>query len=326
MMYHQLISIIVPVYKVEDYLPRCIDSIIQQTYHNIEIILVDDGSPDKSGKICDKYAQKDTRIRVIHKKNGGQADARNIALDKATGEYIVFVDGDDFVAEDYVECLYALVANGKAQIGITLAQIFEEGTIPLVDNRKNVPVNMMDCNQAIISMFYQKDFDTAPWGKIFQKDLFREMRFPTLRAYEDLGLIYRLIQRCTNVAFCKRKTYYYLLRKSSTEGSPFNPNKYDSAIKILAQLEQDRREMSPAVQRALDCRMLSFLFHVLLEIPKDYPEMRMNLMRKIKILRNLVMFDKNARKKARLAALLSYGGNTIVSVLFSWINKRKKEN
>ena len=101
----QKVSVIVPIYKVEPYLRRAVDSILHQTYHNLEIILVDDGSPDQCGKICDDYAKEDNRISVIHKENGGLSDARNAGLDAAGGEYIVFVDSDDFIAEDYIETL-----------------------------------------------------------------------------------------------------------------------------------------------------------------------------------------------------------------------------
>lgn len=107
-MLQPLISVIVPCYNVEEYLPKCIESILNQTYRNLEILLVDDGSPDNCGRICDEYAAKDSRIRIIHKKNGGLSDARNAALDVMTGEYVTFIDSDDYVSDDYVEYLYPL--------------------------------------------------------------------------------------------------------------------------------------------------------------------------------------------------------------------------
>ena len=107
-MLQPLISVIVPCYNVEEYLPKCIESILNQTYRNLEILLVDDGSPDNCGRICDEYAAKDSRIRIIHKKNGGLSDARNAALDVMTGEYVTFIDSDDYVSDDYVEYLYKL--------------------------------------------------------------------------------------------------------------------------------------------------------------------------------------------------------------------------
>ena len=110
-MLQPLISVIVPCYNVEEYLPKCIESILNQTYRNLEILLVDDGSPDNCGRICDEYAAKDSRIRIIHKKNGGLSDARNAALDVMTGEYVTFIDSDDYVSDDYVEYLYKIIKN-----------------------------------------------------------------------------------------------------------------------------------------------------------------------------------------------------------------------
>ena len=115
-----LISIIVPIYNVEKYLRRCVDSILCQSYHNLEVWLVDDGSPDGCPAICDEYAGKDKRVKVIHKKNGGLSDARNVAIDVATGEYICFVDSDDYVASTYVETLYALIDKYQTKVSIIL--------------------------------------------------------------------------------------------------------------------------------------------------------------------------------------------------------------
>ena len=111
-----LITIVVPVYKVEQYLDKCVNSIINQTYKNLEIILVDDGSPDNCGKMCDEYAKNDNRIVVIHKENGGLSDARNAGIEIAKGKYISFIDSDDYVTEDYVEFLYALISNNNVEV------------------------------------------------------------------------------------------------------------------------------------------------------------------------------------------------------------------
>ena len=115
-MLQPLISVIVPCYNVEEYLPKCIESILNQTYRNLEILLVDDGSPDNCGRICDEYAAKDSRIRIIHKKNGGLSDARNAALDVMTGEYVTFIDSDDYVSDDYVEYLYKIIKESGVKI------------------------------------------------------------------------------------------------------------------------------------------------------------------------------------------------------------------
>lgn len=120
-----LISVIVPCYNVEEYLPKCVESILNQTYRNLEIFLVNDGSLDRSGEICDEYVVKDTRIKVIHKENGGLSDARNVALDIMTGEYVTFVDSDDYVAEDYVEYLYKLIEENGVKLSVSWHQEFK---------------------------------------------------------------------------------------------------------------------------------------------------------------------------------------------------------
>lgn len=133
----KLITIIIPVYNVEKYLRECIDSVIAQTYKNLEIILVDDGSIDKSGEICDEYSKKDSRIRVIHKKNGGLSDARNVALDIAKGEYIGFIDSDDYIEKDMFETLYKLAEKYHAEISsISFYKILENKVISVRNSRK----------------------------------------------------------------------------------------------------------------------------------------------------------------------------------------------
>ena len=126
-MIQPLISVIVPCYNVEEYLPKCVESVLNQTYRNLEILLVDDGSPDRCGEICDGYATVDSRVKVIHKENGGLSDARNVALDVMKGEYVTFVDSDDYVAEDYVEYLYKLIEENGVKLSVSCYQEFKDG-------------------------------------------------------------------------------------------------------------------------------------------------------------------------------------------------------
>lgn len=160
-MNNPLITVIIPCYKVEQYLPKCINSVLTQTYTNLEIILVDDGSPDNCGNICDNYAQKDSRIKVIHKTNGGLSDARNKGIDIAHGEYITFIDSDDYVSNDYIEVLYNLLKENNAQMSICLPYCISEMNETIIRiNNKNKKI-IFNSEEALISMFYQKDFDTS---------------------------------------------------------------------------------------------------------------------------------------------------------------------
>lgn len=317
-----LISIIVPIYNVEAYLAKCINSIISQTYGNLEIFLVDDGSPDRCGLICDEYAKQDARIKVIHKKNGGLSDARNVAIDVAKGEYITFVDSDDYVANDYVESLYKLIVENDAQMSITRCIPFFEGMKP-VHIRQTKITKVFDTYNALISLFYQKDFDNAAWAKMYHCSLFKsDIRYPKGWLYEDLPTTYKLMMLCNKIAFSSYENYYYLLRKDSIEGAPFKPQKYECCIKIIRQLEENKKKMFPAIQKSVECRIVSFAFHILLEIPKEQIEMRTNLLDIIKRYRIRILLDSCARRKTRIACLLSLGGLFFIDLMSNYGKSR----
>lgn len=315
-----LISIIVPVYNVETYLAKCVDSILAQTYPNLEIFLVNDGSSDCCGKLCDEYAKEDKRIKVIHKKNGGLSDARNVAIDVATGEFITFIDSDDYVTDDYIMTLYSLIEKYECKVSIALYNTFVEGSKPKVVNR----VYREDCQtniKAIEEMFYQEKYDTASWAKLYHSSLFATgIRYPKGIVYEDLATTYLLIFQSDKVAFCNRRIYNYLLRRDSIEGSSFSSKKMDSALKVC-ELMESHLDILGKVMQAYQCRMMSFFFHLLLKMPDGY-EHRNMLYKRIKAIRWSVLCNSRARKKARVASLLSYFGLGVVKGVFHLIDRR----
>ena len=315
-----LISIIVPVYNVETYLAKCVDSILAQTYTNLEIFLVNDGSSDCCGKLCDEYAKEDKRIKVIHKKNGGLSDARNVAIDVATGEFITFIDSDDYVTDDYIMTLYSLIEKYECKVSIALYNTFVEGSKPKVVNR----VYREDCQtniKAIEEMFYQEKYDTASWAKLYHSSLFATgIRYPKGIVYEDLATTYLLIFQSDKVAFCNRRIYNYLLRRDSIEGSSFSSKKMDSALKVC-ELMESHLDILGKVMQAYQCRMMSFFFHLLLKMPDGY-EHRNMLYKRIKAIRWSVLCNSRARKKARVASLLFYFGLGVVKGVFHLIDRR----
>ena len=315
-----LISIIVPVYNVEAYLAKCVDSILAQTYTNLEIFLVNDGSSDCCGKLCDEYAKEDKRIKVIHKKNGGLSDARNVAIDVTTGEFITFIDSDDYVTDDYIMTLYSLIEKYECKVSIALYNTFVEGSKPKVVNR----VYREDCQtniKAIEEMFYQEKYDTASWAKLYHSSLFATgIRYPKGIVYEDLATTYLLIFQSDKVAFCNRRIYNYLLRRDSIEGSSFSSKKMDSALKVC-ELMESHLDILGKVMQAYQCRMMSFFFHLLLKMPDGY-EQRNMLYKRIKAIRWSVLCNSRARKKARVASLLSYFGLGVVKGVFHLIDRR----
>ena len=182
-----LISIIIPVFNVERYLERCVESVLGQTYRHLEIFLVDDGSTDSSGEICEHLKKKDARIKVIHKINGGLSDARNAALDIVRGEWITFIDSDDWVEKKYVECLYEKAVKTNSQISIGSFVTTSGATRTEEKELYNI---VMDNEEAISNLLYQKYYTTSAWGKLYKSELFDKIRFPVGKLYEDVETIY----------------------------------------------------------------------------------------------------------------------------------------
>ncbi len=216
------ISIIVPVYNVEPYLDRCVQSVLQQSYQNIEVLLVDDGSPDNSGTMCDRWAEKDGRIRVIHKKNGGLSDARNKGLDFAAGEYIAFVDSDDCIAADMVQTLYQALKANDADISICNYILTDEDCVPLkrVNDHPPIEDEVLSGLDAIRKMADNNGRYFLPaWNKLYKKSLFSEIRFPKGKLYEDSFIVHKLYERCNRVACVSYAGYYYVQRSGGIMAS-----------------------------------------------------------------------------------------------------------
>jgi len=207
------ISIIVPIYNVEKYLPCCMDSLLNQTLTDIEIILVDDGSPDDCGKICDEYATKDSRVKVIHKKNGGLSDARNIGIDIAIGEYFSFVDSDDWIDINMYETLYNNLVDNNADIACcAFYKSYKHRNIPL-----NIHENILLLNseQAIKHSISGKYFTVSAWGKLYKKYIFDNIRYPYGKLYEDAFVIIDIFSKADRIVLNTISKYYYRQRKSS---------------------------------------------------------------------------------------------------------------
>ncbi|MFR2264579.1 MAG: glycosyltransferase family 2 protein [Clostridium sp.] len=223
------ISIIVPVYNVEKYLKRCIDSILNQSFTNFELILVDDGSTDNSGKIIDEYAIKDERIKVIHKENGGQGSARNRGLDIAKGNYIGFVDSDDWIHKDMYKCMYKIINEDNTDIVQVGHNMVEEYT---KDKRCNINNLNIICIDNIIEKFADcNSFEVLPLifpvNKLYRRELWKNLRFPEGKFAEDLRIIYKIYDITTKYKIIDYNFYnYYMSLNSSTRGE-FNIKKLE---------------------------------------------------------------------------------------------------
>lgn len=314
-----MITVIVPIYNVEKWLPRCVDSILAQDYKNLELFLVDDGSPDGCGKICDEYAEKDKRIKVIHKPNGGLSDARNAALDVAKGNYITFIDSDDYVTPDYISTLFSLIEKCDAQMSIATWQIFPEGIIPKMPNIKLNEI-VMTQNEALSNMFYQKSYDVSACVKMYHRSLFEGVRYPKGQLFEDLQTTFKLMLKCDKVAFTNKPVYFYMFRKGSIEGAPFSEKKMDSALQVFSLMRSYESQLRP-VHKALKSKLTTFSFHLLVKMPEDYKGSE-ELKNYIRHNRLAVITDYRTPTKAKLACLASFLGFDAVKKLFCLIDRR----
>ena len=208
------ISVIVPVYNVRPYLKRCIDSIIAQTYSNLEILLVDDGSTDGSGELCDAYARQDARIQVIHKKNGGLSDARNCGIEHAQGRYLCFVDSDDGIAPQMIEVLYRELLENAADISAVGWKAFDSDAFPSVKEQEAAS-KILQPKEAILQILCSEELGDFAWNKLYRRSLFQEIQYPYGRMLEDLGTTYRLFEKCVRIVYCPVPLYFYYQRPDS---------------------------------------------------------------------------------------------------------------
>ena len=203
-----MVSIIVPVYNVEKYLSKCVDSILIQTYRDFEIILVDDGSTDSSGLICDNY-NKEERITVIHKKNGGVSSARNAGLEIARGDYIAFVDSDDWVSPEFIETHIQNLKKMDADISVCRYWNIKDRNIKSIQEKKEKEIWILTKEEAIDAMFIYNKFQSQVWCMVFNRKLFDDIKFPFTRTYEDQAVTYKLIWESARIVFTNEKLYYY---------------------------------------------------------------------------------------------------------------------
>lgn len=231
------ISVIVPIYNTEKYLARCIDSILLQTYTDFELILVNDGSTDQSGMICEDYAKKDSRVRVFHQKNQGQAAARNFALDwidqNSSSTWISFVDSDDWIHPQMLEYLYGIAYNNKTKIGIC-------GYSQTVGDMPKIEQEQLCTKFYDVESFYCENADVwavVPWGKIYHRDCFKGIRYPLVRACEDEFVTYKILFQFSTLPVMEAPLYYYFMSENSTMRSVWTPKRL-AGIKALRERMQ----------------------------------------------------------------------------------------
>lgn len=301
-----LISVIVPIYKVEEYLDECISSIVAQTYKNLEIILVDDGSPDNCGAICDDWAEKDSRIRVIHKENGGLSDARNAGLSMANGDYIAFVDSDDWIdLRMYEKLLLAMKREDCDLVACNILSCYPERQVPY-----GCETYTVGGSEVFLSMLYDDTrFPVSAWNKLYRRELWDDIRFPIGKICEDAFTTYLLVDKANKIAQIPEALYCYRIRENSIMTSSFSRKRMDEEEAWRCNYEFMRQHYPRMYRPAFDF-YLQKVSQLLYVIPKnqrtDYGKEYGMLHDTLKNNLGYIVFHSQLGMKQRFKLLLDY--------------------
>lgn len=287
----ELISVIVPVYNVKPFLVECLDSIINQTYKNLEIILVDDGSNDGSEKICDEYKEKDDRIKVIHQRNRGLSVARNIGIEKSNGKYLTFVDSDDYIHKEMLEVLYENIKKYNCEISICNYSNNEDLKIR---DAKNIEI--FDSLEKMLGQLYNKYgicFGTA-WGKLYKRNIFDSLRYPENKKYEDIFIIHKIYGQTKKLVFSNNSLYFYRIRENSLMNSKYSLNNLDELEAILDRMNFVKERNFEYFYARDFYRYVNALKRHYIQIKKYFPKEREKLGYIIKEFNS--MYNRSTRK------------------------------
>lgn len=316
-----LISIIVPIYNTAKYLNKCVDSLINQLYKNIEIILINDGSTDDSGKVCDEFAKHHNNIKVIHSKNLGVSNARNTGIENSTGEYICFVDSDDYVSNRYITDMLNIAQQEDADITTcNQYKIWNDGKkIELFKN--NTYLNeyfMLSGIETLADMLYGKTCYATCCCKLYKKEIFDTIRFPSITMGEDSYTMYHCFLKAKKVAHLRAPNYFYLQHIESTMHNT-NYDKFYDYIKLSDNFIEIVNNNYPELFLPAVNRLIENNFWVYMKMrnnPKKYKTQLEHIIFNIKKYRKYAVKDKNVAVRTRLACLLSYGGMKLVNFIY----------
>lgn len=319
------ISILVPVYNAEKYIEKCIKSIINQTYKNIEIVLIDDESKDDSLKIMRKMQKQDERIKIVSIENKGVADARNKALENATGTFVTFVDSDDTIEKDYLEILYNNLKKYDADIAvINCKNIIEETGAILHKDFGIKQIKEYTSTEAVKDLFYYNFLRHSPWGKLYKKNVWDNLKFPLGKNYEDLAIIYKTFLNANKIIYIPEEKYNYLIRKGSIVHNEIRITDVQAIIEYCKMILEDINKNYPNLRKAAEFLLVDHELYLWYRIPskEEYLEYLNIAKVNVKKYRKNVLKDKNVSKKHKVAIILSYFGRRIYKKAIE-INKKR---
>ncbi len=313
-----LVSVIIPIFNVEKYLRRCVNSIIKQTYKTLEIILVNDGSTDNSGKICESYKSSDSRVHVIHKENGGLADARNQGMDIARGDYILFVDSDDWIKKDCIQVLVFYAIRKNADVVISKYKNVSSKDVVAQDKKHRTSVLALSQITALSCLLYQKKFTTSACGKLYKASVMKKERFPIGKLFEDVVTIFNVIESSERIILIDDVLYYYFERNDSITKSSFDIRKMDYVDACTALYEYVCIHY-PQLEKAALSRLVWAEIYVIVHMDDftKYNNIYKNVWKHIKQKRLIIIRDRNANIKCKCVCILSYLGSKKLKLIYN---------
>lgn len=315
----KLISVIIPVYNVEKYVERCIKSILKQTYHNIEVIVVNDGSTDNSGMICKKIIKGDKRCVYKEKQNGGLSDARNFGVELATGKYVTFIDSDDYVEADYIENLYSCFLS-HPDIDMAIC-----GAINIDEDGEKItelifPDGKYDKKTALKGLLYANKFECYAWGKLYKREIFEKYLFTVNRLFEDIDIMYKILMDVNSVYVIRYAGYYYVQRNNSITQQEFNYRQLD-LIDIFNDMERILLTQYPDLENAVNRRKsFSYIWLISKMMISSNPDIKLakSIKKEINKFGQKVIIDRESsiKDKAKII-LLNVLGVKLFSKLYT---------
>lgn len=318
-----LISVIIPVYNVENFLGRCFRSAAQQTYKNLEIILVDDGSTDASGKLCDQYAKYDRRVKVIHQPNGGLSQARNSGLKIAKGEYLTFLDSDDlFGNNDYLEKMYEGIVQTDSDLAI--CAIIEVRSGSELDYGQNYQTETMFPKATLERMLRERGFNVSAYAKLYHKNLWSNVTFPEGKLHEDLGTTYKLVMNAKRVVYLPAVKYFYVRRENSISSSSFTARKLD-ILDFTDEMCAEIDARYKTLKNVTDLRRIHARFSILCQIDKrTHPNLERKLITYIKTHKSYVLKNPEASLKDKVALRTVLTNRTLFRAVWRVYNRHRE--
>lgn len=321
-----LISVIVPIYNIERFLDKCVTSIINQTYKNIEILLIDDGATDSCPSICDSFAEKDSRVVVYHKKNGGLSSARNYGIERINGEYFCIVDGDDSIRNDYIEVMYNLIKN-EPDADFTMCSylyIWGDGRTKRTKNFEYPDDTVFkDTGEAaLLKMLYGKIYSPSTWSKLYRTDRFTAKFDPSYSVGEDVLALTDMFYKSKLLVLSNQPCYYYYQNERSLTNF-FNPKVLFDNVRTASEIYKKCEKFSPEIKKAAAYYLVEKNFIVLMKFygHSECAEQIEIIKSNIKKYRKIVLTDSNAETRTRIACLISYLGIDTLCKIRNFISK-----